>query len=127
MRKVKVYTAKENLVMSYGDSVPVHSATIHSISYQAGEFFDKREIETIHLPIRRFRWCDGREVFAAFDEELLELIGCTQDQKDNALALSVEKRTKPLLKKIKQYEVMTFWQRLVFLFTNKLPLEVDKK
>lgn len=119
MRTVRVYTAKENLVMSYGDSVPVHSADIHNISYQVGEFFDKREIKTIHLPIRRFCCQDGREVFAAFDEELLELIGCTQEQKDNALALSVEKRTKPLLEKLNRYETMTLWQRLVFLFTNK--------
>ncbi|MGL5012974.1 MAG: hypothetical protein ACRC6V_01625 [Bacteroidales bacterium] len=121
MKTVKVYTAKESLVMSYGDSVPVHS-DIHNISYQAGEFFDKREIETIHLPIRRFYWHDGREVFAAFDQQLLELIGCTQEQKDNELALSVEKRTKPLLGKLNQYETMTPWQLLVFLFTNKLSI-----
>lgn len=122
MKTVLVYTAKENLIMSYGDSVPVHSADIHNISYQAGEFFDKREIETIHLPIRRFCWHDGREVFAAFDEELLELIGCTREQKDNELALSVQKRTKPLLEKIDRYETMTLWERILFLFTNKLSI-----
>lgn len=60
------------------------------------------------------------EVFVAFDEEILELIGCLQSQRDNELSLSVEKRTKPLLQKIKRYETMTLWQRVKFVFTNKL-------
>lgn len=117
MRTVKVYTAKENLIMSYGDSVPVHSADIHNISYQAGEFFDKREIETIHLPIRRFCWSDGKEILAAFDEELLEIIGCHQDQKDIEISSRVDKIKAKLEKGYSdKYANMNFWQRVKFVF-----------
>ena len=121
MKQVIVYTTKANTVLSYGDHITQRQITsMYQTSFQAGEFFDKTSIEEIHLPIQRFRWQDDKEIFAAFDEELLELIGCLQSQKDNEIAVSLEKRTKPLLQKIKQYESMAFWQRVKFVFTNKL-------
>ncbi len=120
IKQVTVYTTKKNVVLSHGEYVPQYKLAPIGISFQVGECFDKRSVEEIRLPIQKFRWCDGREIFAAFDEELLELIGCLQSQKDNELALSVKKRTKPLLQKINQYETMTIWQRIKFVFTNKL-------
>ena len=122
MKQVTVYTTKANNVMSYGDHIIQHQfVPMYQTSFQAGIFFDKTSIEEIHLPIQRFRWQSGKEVFAAFDEELLELIGCLQSQKDNEIAVSVEKRTKPLLQEIKKkYQSMTFWQRVKFVFTNEL-------
>ena len=121
MKQVTVYTTKANNVMSYGDHITQRQFTpMHQTSFQADEFFDKASIEEIHLPIQRFRWQDGKEVFAAFDEKLLELIGCLQDQKDREIFKYVKEATHPLLQKIKQYESMTFWQRVKFVFTNKL-------
>jgi hypothetical protein len=120
MKRVTVYTLVEKEVVSYGNSVPTYTADFRDISCQAGEYFSNRSIKEVHLPIQRFCWVGGKEIFAAFDEEVLELIGCLQSQKDNELALCVEKRTKPLLQKVKQYETMTFWQRIKFVFVNTI-------
>lgn len=122
MKQVTVYTVKKEVVPSYGSTIPKHSYLgLSDIRFEGGEFFPKSAIETIHLPIEKFRWQDGREVFVAFDEELLELIGCLQDQKDAEISKAVNKQVDIKIEKIQNSsKTMTFWQRVKFVLFNKL-------
>ena len=125
MKQVTVYTTKKNVVASHGEYVPQYKLAPIDISYQAGECFDKRSVEEVHLPIQRFRWCDGREVFAAFDEELLEMIGCLQSQRDDEIMRAKIKIAEAFIKSYQaelsnKVKSLSFWQRIKFVFTNKL-------
>ncbi len=122
MKQVTVYTVKKEVVPSYGGTIPRPSYLAPpDIRFEAGEFFPKAAIETIHLPIERFRWQDGKEVFAAFDEELLELIGCLQEQKDAEARKIANKLFNIKIEKIQnKLKKMTFWQRVKFVLFNKL-------
>ena len=59
---------------------------------------DKQEIQTDHLPVERFMWANDngvyREVYAAFDRELLELIGCCQEKFKRDMNEAVDRRIK---------------------------------
>lgn len=125
MKQVTVYTVKKDVVPCYGKIIPRHSYLgVSDIRSEAGEFFPKSAIETIHLPIEKFRWQDGKEVYAAFDEELLELIGCLQDQKSAEISRAVNKQVDIKIEKIQNsLKTMTFWQRVKFVLCNKLEVE----
>jgi hypothetical protein len=121
MKSVTVYTAKKNQVVSYGETVPYYIAgPVYDISPQAGQCFVKETLEAIHLPIKRFRWESGKEVYAAFDKELLELIGCLQEQKDDEIMQSKLKVAKVWGDRLDEFYSMSFWQRVKFAFTGKL-------
>jgi len=59
---------------------------------------NKQEVEVKHLPVERFCWGNKngvtREIFAAFDEELRELIGCSQDKFERDVQEATDKRVK---------------------------------
>lgn len=121
MKQVTVYTLIKKQAVSYGDTIPTHTTDFRDVSFQAGEFFGKQSIKEIHLPINRFCWYGGKEIFAAFDEEVLELIGCLQSQKDLEISNKVEtKLKKELTDALSKYDNMSFWQRVKFVFTGKL-------
>lgn len=88
MNQVTLYTTQKKLVQSYDmhtisqyhyppmqDLIPVRGSSA---------LLDKQEIQIDHLPVERFMWANDngvyREVYAAFDKELLELIGCSQEK-----------------------------------------------
>lgn len=121
MKSVTVYTAKKNQVVSYGDTIPYYTREPQpDISFEAGECFIKSTVEEIHLPISKFCWANGKEVFAAFDEELLELIGCLKDQKDREVATRVGKEVECIVaEKLSEFCSMSFWQRIKFAFTGR--------
>ena len=65
-------------------------------------YYDKSKvkIEHEHIPIRVFTFaCEGevrRTVYAAFDDELLELIGCTERDVSNRVYRAVSDAYAPL-------------------------------
>jgi len=74
-------------------------------------------------------WGDGvhrREVYAAFDSQLLELIGCKQDQVERMVLSAVDKQCKvtniavaqlnKAESELKRYDTMTLWQRVKWVF-----------
>lgn len=122
MKQVTVYTVKKEVVPSYGSTIPKHSYLgLSDIRFEAGEYFPKAAIETIHLPIEKFRWQDGKEEFVAFDEELLELVGCLQEQRDVEARKIAGKLFNIKIEKIQNsLKTMTSWQRVKFVLFNKL-------
>lgn len=103
MKEVTMYSIKKHKVLTTNDHVVVQ----HTIPYQAlgmidGLYYDKRqvEIEHEHIPVRVFTFaCEGemrRTVYAAFDEELLELIGCTEREVNNRIYKAVSDARAPL-------------------------------
>lgn len=69
--------------------VPVHGSSV---------VLDKQEIQIDNLPVERFMWANDngiyREVYAAFDRELLELIGCSQEKFKRDVNEAVDRRVK---------------------------------
>lgn len=125
MKQVTVYTLSKKQAVSYGDTIPTYTTDFRDIDYQAGEYFSNQSIKEVHLPIHRFCWYGGKEIFAAFDEEVLELIGCLQDQKDDEIMQAKIKIARACLKTSKlevegEMLKMTFWERVKFMFTGKL-------
>lgn len=88
MKEVTLYTAKKKQVLSY-DMQNIRQYNYLDISVpirHSNSFINKREIEDINIPVQRFCWQDDngfREIYAAFDQELLELIGCSQEKFKN--------------------------------------------
>lgn len=102
MKQVTLYSANKQSVMSY-DMQTVKQ--YHQIPQQFIPVFnssiilDKLEVEIKHIPIERFCWADGkggrtREVFAAFDEELREIIGCSQEKFRRDVQEATDRRVK---------------------------------
>lgn len=121
MKSVTVYTAKKNQVVSYGETVPYYTGSaVYDISPQAGQYFVKETVEEIHLPIKRFCWEDGKEVYAAFDKELLEMIACLQEQKDDEIMQAKLKVAKVWGDRLNKFYTMNFWQRVKFAFTGNV-------
>lgn len=79
-------------------------------------FLDKQEIQIENIPVQKFCWHNGKEIYAAFDRELIELIGCTQEQKDTEVERLIKKRYNNLLEQLEAFENMTFWQRVKRVF-----------
>lgn len=102
MKEVKMYSIKKLKVKTTKD----HLVVQHAIPYQTlgmvdGLYYDKTQvnIEKEHIPIRVFTFSHGetvRTVYAAFDEELLELIGCTEREVNRRIYDSVYAVRAPL-------------------------------
>lgn len=108
MKQVTLYTANRQIVKSY-DMKYVVQHELYSIDfmpvYNSDVIMDKREVQIKHLPVERFCWADGqgnytREIFAAFDEELREIIGCTQEKFER----DVQERIRPVRERLVQTE-----------------------
>lgn len=102
MKQVILYTTQKKLVQSYDmrtiqqyhyppmqDLVPIRGSSA---------LLDKQEIQIDNLPVERFMWANDngvyREVFAAFDRELLEFIGCSQEKFKRDVKEAVDRRVK---------------------------------
>lgn len=103
MKEVTMYSIKKHKVLATKDHVVVqHAIPYQSLGMVDGLYYDKRQvkIEHEHIPVRVFTFaCEGemrRTVYAAFDEELLELIGCTEREVNNRIYKAVSDARAPL-------------------------------
>lgn len=108
MKQVTLYTVNRQTVKYY-DMKYVVQHELYSIDfmpvYNSDVLMDKSEVNIKHLPVERFCWGDGRggytrEVFAAFDDELRELIGCTQEKFER----DVQERIRSVKERLNQTE-----------------------
>lgn len=103
MKQVTLYTANRQTVKSY-DMKYVVQHELYSIDfmpvYNSDVLMDKREVNIKYLPVERFCWADGKEIFAAFDEELREIIGCSQEKFERDVQATTDRRVKPLEKEL---------------------------
>lgn len=98
MKQVTLYSASKQIVTSYDMQIVEQ---YHSIGFQdllpvrnSDILLNKQEVEIKRLPIERFCWSNGKEIFAAFDEELRAIIGCTQEKFERDVQTATERRVK---------------------------------
>lgn len=133
MKKVILYQATAREVNTFAcGSIPIHNRG-EPIQFAhndpSNRAFLKSEIKIEHCAIERFVWQNGderREVFVAFDNALLEVIGCKQDQVDKMVAAAVDKQCKvtnlvwdkltSTQRELGRYDTMTLWQRVKWVF-----------
>lgn len=133
MTKVLLYQATSREVNTYAlGSIPIHTRS-EPLQFAHNDpnhrAFLKSDVKIEHCAIERFMWDDGihrREVYAAFDSPLLELIGCRQDQVDRKIQSAVDKQCKvtniaigqlnKAESELKRYDTMTLWQRVKWVF-----------
>lgn len=133
MKRVTLYQATFKEVNTFAcGSIPIHHLS-EPVKFAhndpAHRAFLKSDITIEHCTIERFMWRDGngfREVYAAFDSKLLELIGCKHDQVDNLIRLAVDKqatltgrailRAEKAESELNRYDTMTLWQRVKWVF-----------
>lgn len=103
MKEVTMYSIKKHKVLTTKDHVVVqHAIPYQSLGMVDDLYYDKRQVKIEHeyAPIRVFTFaCEGemrRTVYAAFDEELLELIGCTEREVNNRIYKAVSDARAPL-------------------------------
>lgn len=125
MKQVTLYSATKQHVMSYDmqsvqqchypnmmDILPVRNSDV---------LLDKQEVEIKHLPVERFCWSNGKEIFVAFDEELREIIGCSQEKFKRDVQEATDRRVKPLERdllmvkdELKTLHNLSVWDSLVW-------------
>jgi hypothetical protein len=98
VKQVTLYTANKQQVMSY-DLKALHQYKYPPMQdllpvYGSDKVLDKSTVEKISLPIERFCWSSGKEIFAAFDEELREIIGCSQEKFKQDVEIATDRRVK---------------------------------
>lgn len=98
-----MYSIKKHKVMTTRDHVVVqHAIPYQDVGMVDDLYYDKRQVKIEHerIPIRVFTFaCEDemrRTVYAAFDEELLELIGCTEREVNDMIYNAVHKARAPL-------------------------------
>lgn len=103
MKEVVMYSIKKHKVMTSSDHITVqHAIPYQSLGMVDNLYYDKSKvkIEHEHIPIRVFTFAyEGemrRTVYAAFDDELLELIGCTEREVSNRIYKAVSDARDPL-------------------------------
>lgn len=133
MKRVILYQATAKEVNTFNPhSIPIHKKS-ESIAFAKNDSehraFLKSDVNIEHCTVERFMWGDGvhrREVYAAFDSQLLELIGCKQDQVERIVLSAVDKQCKvtniavsqlnKAESELKRYNTMTLWQRVKWVF-----------
>lgn len=148
MNKVTLYqvSKSDHLVSSnhlelrqfnYDDITPIRDGD--------GEFIVDKEIKSINLPVQKYVFCQKHWktgevseniIYAAFDDELLELIQCERSKLSNLnndlICLSgkigtlkadkvyLEDQCLKLKTELSKMKQMSFWKRLVFLFKGSV-------
>lgn len=147
MKKLKLYTLKEDtvIVASHQERINIHSWSDKPIRIRGSdEVIIDTPVEVKQLQIERYveynRDFNDKERLVAFDPEIRKLLWINEQKvkdeleqmkrlHDGAIKTneSLVKYKNDLLKeneelhdKIGTYLTLTFWQRLVFLFTGKL-------
>ena len=145
MRKVKLYTLKEDTVVVTGDYINMynrHETPVHVRG--SNEFIIDAHIQIKQADVERYvefsRNAQEKEHLVAFDPEIRKLLGINEKQlKDELLEVKkqrdlferhntgLKKGNDELFHRIEDqynqlcvFTTMSFWKRLVFLFTGKV-------
>ena len=145
MRQVKIYTLKEDTVVVTGDHINFHNYPDRPIHVRGSEEFIIDAPFTIkQAAVERYiefgRNAQQKEHLVAFDPEIRKLLGINEQKlkdeinqmkrlhdgaiKTNETLVKYKndllKENEDLVDKLNVYLFLTFWQRLLFLFTGKL-------
>ena len=145
MRQVKLYTLKEEVVVVNGDHINFHNYPYRPIHVRGSdEFIIDTSIQIKQAAVERYvefgRNTQEKEHLVAFDPEIRKLLGINEQKlkdelnqvkrlhdgaiKTNETLVKYKndllKENEDLVEKLNAYSFITFWQRLLFLFTGKL-------
>ena len=145
MRQVKLYTLKEDVVVVTGDHINFHNSPDRTIRVRGSdEFIVDVPIQIKQVGVERYvefgRNTQEKEHLVAFDPEIRKLLGINEQKlKDELVQMKrlhdgaiktnetlvkfkndLLKENEDLVEKLNAYSFITFWQRLLFLFTGKL-------
>ena len=145
MRQVKLYTLKEDTVLVTGDHINFHNYSDRLIHVRGSdEFIIDAPIQIKQATVERYvefgRNTQEKEHLVAFDPEIRKLLGINEQKLKDELnqvkrlhdgAINTNetlvkykndllKENEDLVEKLNAYSFITFWQRLLFLFTGKL-------
>ena len=145
MRQVKLYTLKEDVVVVTGDHINFHHYSDRPIHVRGSdEFIIDASVKIKQVGVERYvefgRNAQEKEHLVAFDPEIRKLLGINEQKlkdelnqmkrlhdgviKTNETLVKFKndllKENEDLVEKLNAYSFITFWQRLLFLFTGKL-------
>ena len=145
MRQVKLYTLKEDVVVVTGDHINFHNYSDRLIHVRGSdEFIVDAPIQIKQVGVERYvefgRNTQEKEHLVAFDPEIRKLLGINEQKlkdelnqmkrlhegaiKTNETLVKYKndllKENEDLVEKINAYSFITFWQRLLFLFTGRV-------
>lgn len=144
MRQVKLYTLKEDVIVVEGDHIDVHNYPYRPIHVRGSdEFIVDAPIQIKQVGVERyveFGKNKKEEHLVAFDPEIRKLLGINEQKlkdelnqvkrlhdgaiKTNETLVKYKndllKENEDLVEKLNAYSFITFWQRLLFLFTGKI-------
>ena len=145
MRQVKLYTLKEDVVVVVSDHINFYNYPDRPIRVRGSdEFIVDAPIQIKQVGVERYvefgRNTQEKEHLVAFDPEIRKLLGINEQKlKDELVQMKrlhdgaiktnetlvkykndLLKENEDLVEKLNAYSFITFWQRLLFLFTGKL-------
>ena len=145
MRQVKLYTLKEDVVVVVSDHINFHNYPYRPIHVRGSdEFIVDAPIQIKQVGVERYvefgRNTQEKEHLVAFDPEIRKLLGINEqklkdelnklEQRYEVLSMlnkvnietknMLSKENEDLVEKLNAYSFITFWQRLLFLFTGKV-------
>ena len=144
MRQVKLYTLEEEVVVVTGDYINIPNYPDRPIHVRSSdEFIIDASVKMKQVGVERyveFGKNKKEEHLVAFDPEIRKLLGINEQKlkdelnqvkrlhdgaiKTNETLVKYKndllKENEDLVEKINTYLSLTFWQRLLFLFTGKL-------
>ena len=145
MRQVKLYTLKEDVVVVTGDYINFHNYPDRPIHVRGSdEFIIDTPVHIKQAGVERYvefgRNTQEKEHLVAFDPDIRKLLGINEQKlKDEIVQMKrlhdgaiktnetlvkfkndLLKENEDLIEKLSAYLFVTFWQRLLFLFTGKL-------
>lgn len=140
MKQVKLYSLKEHIVTVSGDYIPYMSHN-NKPSYisDSNEFVFDVPVEVQHIKIEKVV-NDGEEYLVAFDPKIRKLLGINEKQLKDELSevkkqrdlferhnarlkkgnIEIFHRLEVQYNQLCMFTTMSFWKRLVFLFTGKV-------
>ena len=145
MRQVKLYTLKEDVVVVVSDHINFYNYPDRPIRVRGSdEFIVDAPIQIKQVGVERYvefgRNAQEKEHLVAFDPEIRKLLGINEQKlkdelnqvkrlhdgaiKTNETLVKYKndllKENEDLVEKLNAYSFITFWQRLVFLFTGRI-------
>lgn len=145
MRQVKLYTLKEDVVVVVSDHINFHNYPDRPIHVRGSdEFIIDAPAPIKQVGVERYvefgRNAQEKEHLVAFDPEIRKLLGINEQKlkdelnqmkrlhdgaiKTNETLVKYKndllKENEELVDKLDAYSFITFWQRLLFLFTGKM-------
>lgn len=145
MRQVKLYTLKEDVVIVVSDHINFYNYPDRPIRVRGSdEFIVDVPIQIKQVGVERYvefgRNTQEKEHLVAFDPEIRKLLGINEQKlKDELVQMKrlhdgaiktnetlvkykndLLKENEDLVEKLNAYSFITFWQRLVFLFTGRI-------